>query len=726
MSVTSKSSTNISQSEIDELAKYLNNLLCEIDVKTAQLQSATPQKICDNNYTPQNNDDDYGSVASTTIAYKCSQDDENADITNIAAYVEIEEMKAKDPVELNNPNNGQQPNIGDNWYSTDFDSIDEDITLFSPVTPKYPKFCETEQYADSVKSLNTISSVETVNRPQLNKGLEDQAFEKVDHSPFHLFDMSELDATTHGYKKIGSRLVAYYGVYPYNYSSTEHPPRSFEENCYLMHVLSYVRIVLPGIQFNSAMIHKYEDGESFMPHHSDNEDCIENGSVIVGISLGDTRLMEFKNKNTGVTTNVQLMHGDVVTMSKASQSFFTHSIRTDPETSTRISITLRQIKPMSDHHDPHNTTPKLCGNSARPDELTNGACDGYQAHDAEIHVDGFQPFPTLPPLPPPPFRYDYPNVPLIRTEPSPQVHNFQRNNMDNLTQNGQNSHQPQRRGWEPPSSQKPPNWNNPRWQPHKQQTSEWLPSSFRPHQPQLPQRSMPSRFVPEPKKTKPSHSLNPLKFTPSMLHPSRQQSVNVNAVKSKEEIVFISSSMFSDLDPEKLSTEEINAHVFFYRGADSYKMIERMRRDVELQKLPSQYSISKVFLMTGTNNVYPVCNNVQSMRDACSSLAQTIDYVKLLFPTAVLSLINILPRASNNRMRVIDGLNNHINSLVAKDNTGRLKFIDTYLLRLFTFNDGKRKDYLFKCNHKNDNDNVHLCSKGIAKLGKHLKYLAHI
>ena len=77
-------------------------------------------------------------------------------------------------------------------------------------------------------------------------------------------------------------------------------------------------------------------------------------------------------------------------------------------------------------------------------------------------------------------------------------------------------------------------------------------------------------------------------------------------------------------------------------------------------------------------------------------------------------------------MRVIDGLNNHIKSLVAKINTGRLKLIDTYLLRLFTINDGKRKDYLFKCNHKNGNDNVRLSSKGIAKLWKHLKYLDHI
>ena len=112
--------------------------------------------------------------------------------------------------------------------------------------------------------------------------------------------------------------------------------------------------------------------------------------------------------------------------------------------------------------------------------------------------------------------------------------------MDALSQNGQNSHQPQRIRWEPPSSQKPPNWHNPRCQPHKQQTSEWLPPSFRPHEPQLAQRSMPSRFVPEPKMTKPSHSLNPLKFTPSMLYPTRQQSVNVKhqTVKSKENGVY--------------------------------------------------------------------------------------------------------------------------------------------------------------------------------------------
>ena len=80
-------------------------------------------------------------------------------------------------------------------------------------------------------------------------------------------------------------------------------------------------------------------------------------------------------------------------------------------------------------HDPHNTINKLCGNSVRP----NGACDGYQAHIEEIYVDGFQHIPPLPPVPPPPFNYETPNASL-RTEPSPKVHNFIKNNMDQFTQ----------------------------------------------------------------------------------------------------------------------------------------------------------------------------------------------------------------------------------------------------------------------------------------------------
>ena len=180
--------------------------------------------------------------------------------------------------------------------------------------------------------------------------------------------------------------------------------------------------------------------------------------------------------------------------------------------------------------------------------------------------------------------------------------------------------------------------------------------------------------------------------------------------------------MFADLDPENLSSEEINAHVFFYRGADSYHMMDRMRRDNKMQDLANQNNVSKVFFLTGTNNVDAVRDSRQSLRDACSSVSQTISYVQSLFHTAILNVINILPRVCENRQNVIEKINSHIKNLVVKDTSGKLNYVDTYSYRLFTLYNGTRKSDLFKWVHFNDNDNVHLNNTGVTKLGRHLKY----
>ena len=96
------------------------------------------------------------------------------------------------------------------------------------------------------------------------------------------------------------------------------------ENAYLCKILSNSSIVLPHVNFNSALVHKYADGDQNIPHHSDNEHDLTNDYNIITISLGETCCLEFKNKSDGSLTTVNLSHahGDIFIMSKDSQRFF--------------------------------------------------------------------------------------------------------------------------------------------------------------------------------------------------------------------------------------------------------------------------------------------------------------------------------------------------------------------------------------------------------------------
>ena len=174
-------------------------------------------------------------------------------------------------------------------------------------------------------------------------------FTMMKGNPFHLFSANTLDKATnftHNFST-SNRSAVYYGKYPYSYGKVSHAPKDFSENSYLLHVLSYVNIVLPGIKYNSAMIHKYNDGNAFIPHHADNEDMIKDGSQIITISFGESRFIEFRDSETGSKICQKLSHGDVFVMDKSTQGQFTHSIPMD-ETKPcgmRLSITLRYISP---------------------------------------------------------------------------------------------------------------------------------------------------------------------------------------------------------------------------------------------------------------------------------------------------------------------------------------------------------------------------------------------
>ena len=705
-------SHKISNAEIKKLDDYLQSLLHDIDNKVAILESL-PSPKSPRSINSSSQEIPLITEVSTSTQYNAVKDVCDPNVMDVIRYEETDTVNNLETVsnvcqthKVNSYfNNGQNPSFNTLSLLDDISSINPDKTLFSPVQPDKPS-CEYFLSNETVdnKSLNSIPSIDTIVRPTLLTSDMDQtfhvdhAFSKLDGTPFQLFNALLLDQSTKDYVTIGSRYAAYYGDYPYLYSGISHPARPYSANKYLSHIVSYIQIVLPDFKFNSAMVHKYHDGNCIMPQHSDNEESIEIGSDIVTVSLGDTRNMEFKNKYTGLVENVPMIHGEVLVMNKASQEHFMHSIPASLSNEMRISVTLRLIKPLSmetakidQPHSPDDNS------SSRNKAMTSENPNFFQPALFDP-PDGYQDNPLQP----------YHTNQDSRCPPAPLQHSSKR---PVWVPNQRSQYSWHRQGWQPAQRsgmQSRQNLHSP---------SVELQN---PRQP-LPPRPIPPRPIPP--RPAPPRPVPP-RPTPPRPDPPKKNTYNISR-GNEDEVLYISSSMFADLDATKMSTTKVKAHVFFYRGANSKQMMDRIKNDSEVQIIAKNNTISKVFLMTGTNNVDGICQQRQSQQDACTDISNTIQYVQTLFPSAIVNLINILPRTTGNRMNVIKDLNEHIAWCCEHDADNNLNYIDTYNIKLLTFSDGARKSTLFKCMYENDIDNVHLNRDGVIKLAKHLKYLSH-
>ena len=103
---------------------------------------------------------------------------------------------------------------------------------------------------------------------------------------------------------------------------------------------------------------RYSTGADCLGFHSDNEREIVTGTDIVTISLGESRVVKFKALSSSTDfpeQSLEVSHGDLFLMSRASQDIFQHSVVSDDSTQPRISITLRLLKQPSDDHSSKTT-----------------------------------------------------------------------------------------------------------------------------------------------------------------------------------------------------------------------------------------------------------------------------------------------------------------------------------------------------------------------------------
>ena len=478
------------------------------------------------------------------------------------------------------------------------------------------------QYSELNYTSDTISSAETICRPTISTC---EPFKLIDDSPFSKFSVDNLDSATDFNVHLNNRSVAYYGEFPYSYGNVHHSPRSMSENEYLCKIVSYASIVLPHANFNSALVHKYADGDQNIPHHSDNEHDLTNDSNIITISLGETRCLEFKNKSDGSLTTVNLSHGDILIMSKDSQRFFTHSIPPESFKSKRLSITLRHISSPQPQLSAVSPMSTLSSDNTRLTSFLHGIGSPDRV-DSEWGVERVNSAPVE--------EYQFP----VLSKPT---------------------------AFKPVNGYQAPQHNN---LPFK------APVRSR-HRPPLPTSTLLT-------KSRPIPSVQPkLTFPPEQLHPSRRTGGLPKSIQ-KSDTVYVSSSMFTNLDPIKLSTESQNAHVFHFNGANAARMLKKTKDSEKIQALSNKKSVKHIFLLTGTNNIDEIISHGKvALERAYYDITELVKYITKMFPEATLHLINILPRTDRKRMNVINQINEFIPSL--SKHVTKFVHIDTYYNKMF-------------------------------------------
>ena len=143
----------------------------------------------------------------------------------------------------------------------------------------------------------------------------------------------------------GQREVVYYGDYRYKYTGGDHKAADIPNP--IRKLINAVESIHPDTKVNSAMISKYANGMAFCPPHCDDEKSLCPTSMIYTFSIGETRVMKFREKHDpNNTSSVSLADNSLMIFSRQSQAYWMHSIEPDEEiTGERYSITLRTNSP---------------------------------------------------------------------------------------------------------------------------------------------------------------------------------------------------------------------------------------------------------------------------------------------------------------------------------------------------------------------------------------------
>ncbi|WDF78605.1 alpha-ketoglutarate-dependent dioxygenase AlkB [Mucilaginibacter sp. KACC 22773] len=155
-----------------------------------------------------------------------------------------------------------------------------------------------------------------------------------------LFEMIKLNTVWDN--SMVSRKTVSYGV-PYNYSGQEYQFCAMPR--YLHPLMDFVHDQI-GFFPNNCLINYYVNGDSKMGFHSDQVDQLVHGTGIAIVSLGDPRIIRFRNKiDKGKEIDFTLDAGTLFYMSQEIQKHWLHAVLPDKNNSQseRISLTFRRL-----------------------------------------------------------------------------------------------------------------------------------------------------------------------------------------------------------------------------------------------------------------------------------------------------------------------------------------------------------------------------------------------
>jgi alkylated DNA repair dioxygenase AlkB len=130
------------------------------------------------------------------------------------------------------------------------------------------------------------------------------------------------------------------------HSSIYHPPQSIPD--YILEKMVKINLFLEEkrieSQMNSVLINYYRDGKDKINYHSDDLSQIGANPVISSLSLGDSRVFKFKNKETKEKIEFTLNNGDLFIMMGNTQEFWQHGVLPEDKKGERINLTFRNTK----------------------------------------------------------------------------------------------------------------------------------------------------------------------------------------------------------------------------------------------------------------------------------------------------------------------------------------------------------------------------------------------
>lgn len=99
------------------------------------------------------------------------------------------------------------------------------------------------------------------------------------------------------------------------------------------------------VNFNTALLNFYRDGNDSMGLHADNERELGINPVIASVSYGVTRKMIFRKNNSNEKLIIELNSGDLLIMSGALQHNWKHEVKKEKQVEgERLNITFRDVK----------------------------------------------------------------------------------------------------------------------------------------------------------------------------------------------------------------------------------------------------------------------------------------------------------------------------------------------------------------------------------------------